>query len=254
MDPAQRHTMIYVDTLCFHYPHTQRPVFVDFSLHVPAGEFVCILGQSGCGKTTLLHLIAGFLAPTAGRIVVNGLPVCGAGPERAMIFQEATLFPWLTVADNVGFGLRAQGMGKAAITQTVTAQLERMGLAEHAHRYPCHLSGGMRQRVALARVLMLEPPVLLMDEPFSALDIPTRERLQDDLLTLWMTQGNTIIYVTHSAEEAAYLAGRILVFAPSGAIIHQEQVCASWPRDRLGAERLAVEQRLRTVLRNAATS
>jgi NitT/TauT family transport system ATP-binding protein len=180
-------------------------------LEIPRGQFVCLLGPSGCGKSTLLNAIAGFAPPTSGRIVADGVPVAGPGPERGMVFQEYALFPWMTVEQNVGFGLEIKGMARAQIGERVAGLLKLLSLEDFAKRYPKDLSGGMRQRVAIARVLALDSPILLMDEPFGALDALTRRNLQDELLRLWAELKKTVIFVTHSIEEAIYLADRIVV-------------------------------------------
>ncbi|MBW8901011.1 MAG: ABC transporter ATP-binding protein [Massilia sp.] len=180
-------------------------------LEIPRGQFVCLLGPSGCGKSTLLNAIAGFAPPTSGRIVADGVPVAGPGPERGMVFQEYALFPWMTVEQNVGFGLEIKGMARAQIARRVAGLLKLLSLEDFAKRYPKDLSGGMRQRVAIARVLALDSPILLMDEPFGALDALTRRNLQDELLRLWAELKKTVIFVTHSIEEAIYLADRIVV-------------------------------------------
>jgi NitT/TauT family transport system ATP-binding protein len=183
----------------------------DIDLEIPRGQFVCLLGPSGCGKSTLLNAIAGFAPPTSGRIVADGVPVAGPGPERGMVFQEYALFPWMTVEQNVGFGLEIKGMARAQIGERVGGLLKLLSLEDFAKRYPKDLSGGMRQRVAIARVLALDSPILLMDEPFGALDALTRRNLQDELLRLWAELKKTVIFVTHSIEEAIYLADRIVV-------------------------------------------
>jgi NitT/TauT family transport system ATP-binding protein len=183
----------------------------DINLEIPRGQFVCLLGPSGCGKSTLLNAIAGFAPPTSGRVLADGVPVAGPGPERGMVFQEYALFPWMTVEQNVGFGLEIKGMARAQIVQRVGGLLKLLSLEDFAKRYPKDLSGGMRQRVAIARVLALDSPILLMDEPFGALDALTRRNLQDELLRLWAELKKTVIFVTHSIEEAIYLADRIVV-------------------------------------------
>ncbi|MCS0631785.1 ABC transporter ATP-binding protein [Telluria mixta] len=183
----------------------------DISLEIPHGQFVCLLGPSGCGKSTLLNAIAGFAPPTSGRVLADGVPVAGPGPERGMVFQEYALFPWMTVEQNVGFGLEIKGMPRAQIAARVGELLKLLSLEDFAKRYPKDLSGGMRQRVAIARVLALDSPILLMDEPFGALDALTRRNLQDELLRLWAELRKTVIFVTHSIEEAIYLADRIVV-------------------------------------------
>jgi NitT/TauT family transport system ATP-binding protein len=183
----------------------------DINLEVPRGQFVCLLGPSGCGKSTLLNAIAGFALPSAGSIEADGQLVSAPGPERGMVFQEYALFPWMTVADNVAFGLQIKGRPKAEIEATVARLLQMLSLTDFRNRFPKDLSGGMRQRVAIARVLALDSPIMLMDEPFGALDALTRRNLQDELLRIWAELKKTIIFVTHSIEEAIYLADRIVV-------------------------------------------
>jgi NitT/TauT family transport system ATP-binding protein len=183
----------------------------NIALEIPRGQFVCLLGPSGCGKSTLLNAIAGFAPPTAGRVVADGVPVAGPGPERGMVFQEYALFPWMTVEQNVSFGLEIKGQPRAQIAARVAELLKMLSLEDFAKRYPKDLSGGMRQRVAIARVLALDSPIMLMDEPFGALDALTRRNLQDELLRIWAELKKTVIFVTHSIEEAIYLADRIVV-------------------------------------------
>ncbi len=183
----------------------------DISLTIPQGQFVCLLGPSGCGKSTLLNAIAGFSLPTSGTVTSDGKTVTEPGPERGMVFQEYALFPWMTVAQNVAFGLEIKGMAKEQITQRVDTLLGMLSLSDFRHRFPKDLSGGMRQRVAIARVLALDSPIMLMDEPFGALDALTRRNLQDELLRIWSELKKTIVFVTHSIEEAIYLADRIIV-------------------------------------------
>lgn len=183
----------------------------DINLDIPEGQFVCLLGPSGCGKSTLLNAVAGFSLPSSGAITVNGTTVTGPGPDRGMVFQEYALFPWMTVEQNIGFGLEIKGMDKADIAKRVGDLLSMLGLTDFRIRFPKDLSGGMRQRVAIARVLALDSPIMLMDEPFGALDALTRRNLQDELLRIWSELKKTIIFVTHSIEEAIYLADRIVV-------------------------------------------
>ena len=183
----------------------------DIHLDFPRGQFTCLLGPSGCGKSTLLNAVAGFAPPTSGSITAEGKPVSGPGPERGMVFQEYALFPWMTVAQNIGFGLEIRDEPKARVEETVERLLKMLSLFDFRQRYPKDLSGGMRQRVAIARVLALDSPVMLMDEPFGALDALTRRNLQDELLRIWAELGKTILFVTHSIEEAIYLADRIVV-------------------------------------------
>ncbi|MBA5606590.1 ABC transporter ATP-binding protein [Duganella sp. FT3S] len=195
------------------FPGAGREVVAlrDINLEIPRGQFVCLLGPSGCGKSTLLNAVAGFALPSAGSILADGQPVTGPGPARGMVFQEYALFPWMTVADNIAFGLEIKGQPKAQIAATVDRLLAMLSLSEFRHRYPRDLSGGMRQRVAIARVLALDSPIMLMDEPFGALDALTRRNLQDELLRIWSELKKTILFVTHSIEEAIYLADRIIV-------------------------------------------
>ena len=183
----------------------------DINLEIPHGQFVCLLGPSGCGKSTLLNAIAGFALPTSGSISADGKTITAPGPERGMVFQEYALFPWMTVAENIAFGLEVKGQAKAHIAATVDRLLSMLSLSDFRNRYPKDLSGGMRQRVAIARVLALNSPIMLMDEPFGALDALTRRNLQDELLRIWSELKKTIIFVTHSIEEAIYLADRIVV-------------------------------------------
>ncbi|HEX6833034.1 MAG TPA: ABC transporter ATP-binding protein, partial [Rudaea sp.] len=183
----------------------------NIDLAIARGEFVCLLGPSGCGKSTLLNLIAGFLHPGAGSIRVDGRPVRGPGPDRGMVFQEYALFPWMTVEQNIGFGLSIRGLPRAQIAARVDELLRLLKLGEFRKRFPKDLSGGMRQRVAIARVLALDSPILLMDEPFGALDALTRRTLQDELLRVWNELRKTVVFVTHSIEEAVFLSDRIVV-------------------------------------------
>ncbi|MES2900860.1 MAG: ABC transporter ATP-binding protein [Pseudomonadota bacterium] len=183
----------------------------DIHLVIPHGQFTCLLGPSGCGKSTLLNAVAGFALPTRGTILADGRAVTAPGPERGMVFQEYALFPWMTVEANVAFGLEIKGMPKAAIAARVSDLLKMLSLWDFRQRFPKDLSGGMRQRVAIARVLALDSPIMLMDEPFGALDALTRRNLQDELLRIWSALKKTVIFVTHSIEEALYLADRIVV-------------------------------------------
>ncbi|WGG51207.1 ABC transporter ATP-binding protein [Rugamonas sp. DEMB1] len=183
----------------------------DINLDIPQGQFVCLLGPSGCGKSTLLNAVAGFAPPSSGQIRADGKLVSGPGPERGMVFQEYALFPWMTVEKNIAFGLEIKGMAQAQIDAKVDQLLQMLSLGDFKTRFPKDLSGGMRQRVAIARVLALDSPIMLMDEPFGALDALTRRNLQDELLRIWSELKKTIIFVTHSIEEAIYLADRIVV-------------------------------------------
>jgi NitT/TauT family transport system ATP-binding protein len=183
----------------------------DINLEVGAGEFLCVVGPSGCGKSTLLHLIAGLDKPSGGDILLSGRPVNGPGPDRILIFQDLGLFPWLTVRDNVEFGLKMKRTDKIALRSISKHYLDLVGLSQFGDSYIHQLSGGMRQRVALARSLAIGPDVLLMDEPFAALDAQTRDLLHDELERIWKETRQTIIFVTHNVREAARLGDRVVV-------------------------------------------
>ncbi|OEZ99090.1 ABC transporter ATP-binding protein [Duganella sp. HH101] len=205
------HIVISNVSKVFQTAERQLVALKDIDLEIPQGQFVCLLGPSGCGKSTLLNAVAGFAPPSSGRIVADGREVTAPGPERGMVFQEYALFPWMTVADNVAFGLEIKGVAKAEINAIVDKLLAMLSLTDFRNRFPKDLSGGMRQRVAIARVLALDSPIMLMDEPFGALDALTRRNLQDELLRIWAELKKTIIFVTHSIEEAIYMADRIVV-------------------------------------------
>ena len=194
----------------------------DISLHLAPSELLAVLGPSGCGKTTLLNIIAGFLAPTAGQALLNGRPVTGPHRERGMVFQQGALFEWMSVAQNVSFGPRMAGAHRAEIERKVGGLLDSMALREFADKPVYQLSGGMQQRVALARCLANDPDVILMDEPLGALDALTREKMQGLVLQLWRETGKTIILITHSVEEALFLGERLVVMAPRPGRIHKE--------------------------------
>ncbi len=194
----------------------------DVSLHLAQGELMSVLGPSGCGKTTLLNIVAGFLAPTAGRVMLADRAVTGPGRERGMVFQQGALFEWMSVRDNVGFGPRMKGMPKAEIRGIVDHLLDVVGLRDFKEKAVYELSGGMQQRVALARCLANDPDVILMDEPLGALDALTREKMQGLVLKLWKETGKTIVLITHSVEEALLLGERLVVMAPRPGRVHKE--------------------------------
>jgi taurine transport system ATP-binding protein len=194
----------------------------DVSLDIEAGQIITVLGPSGCGKTTLLNIVAGFLAPTEGKVVLNGQTVQGPGAERGMVFQQGALFEWMDVRANVAFGPRMKGTPKAEQDEKVKRLLEIVGLADFEDKAVYELSGGMQQRVALARCLANDPDVILMDEPLGALDALTREKMQGLVLKLWKETGKTILLITHSVEEAVLLGERLLVLAPRPGRIHKE--------------------------------
>lgn len=211
-------------THTFHGPSAPVPALDPVDLSVDAGELVCIAGPSGCGKTTLLRLVAGFLSPSSGSIRVDGRPVAGPGADRGVVFQRPMLLPWLDVRGNVELGLRLQKVPAARRVSEAERYIEMVGLADAADRKPYELSGGMQQRCQIARVLANSPKVVLMDEPFGALDAITRERLQTELLQIWRATGTTILFVTHSVDEAVFLGSRVLVMSGSpGSIVLDER-------------------------------
>ncbi len=223
------------------------------SLVVGTGEFVCLIGASGCGKSTLLRIIAGFEVPSGGDVTVRGTPVTGPGPDRGMVFQDYGLFPWLTVRRNIGFGPESRGKSRAEVTEITDRFLAMIGLTAFAGAYPHQLSGGMKQRVAIARVLANDARVVLMDEPFGALDAMTRERLQDELLALWAQTALTIVFVTHAIEEAIALADRVVVMSPGpGRIVRDVRVDLPRPRDVTSPEFNALRRELSALLHSKA--
>ncbi len=203
----------------------------DISLDVAEGEFISILGPSGCGKSTLLYMIGGFLPVTAGAILAGGAPVHGPGRDRGVVFQDAALFPWLTVRANIAYGLLEGGMSRKEAGLAIDEMLSLVHLDGFADFYPGQLSGGMRQRVAIARTLAYDPSILLMDEPFGALDAYTRSVLQDELLRIHDCRRKTVIFVTHSVDEAVYLSDRVVVLDRSPGRIHSD-VPIGLPRPR----------------------
>jgi NitT/TauT family transport system ATP-binding protein len=208
----------------------------EVSLTVRSGEFLCVVGPSGCGKTTLLNMIAGFIPPTDGSIRLRGKQISGPGPERGVVFQEYSLFGWLTVRDNVEFGLRMARMAAVERRQIADRYLAMVSLADVGSRYPFELSGGMKQRVAIARALVTNPAVLLMDEPFAALDSMTRSSMQSELMAICQAERKTVIFITHNIGEALYLADRVAVMsARPGRIIDEIWVSLPRPRRRTSA-------------------
>ena len=205
----------------------------DISLTIEEGAFVSILGPSGCGKSTLLYIVGGFVNPTQGEATVKGRTITGPGPDRGPVFQEFALFPWKTVLGNVMYGPRQQGVKSTAAEAQARTLIEMVGLKGYENFYPKELSGGMKQRVALARTLAYHPAVLLMDEPFGALDAHTRTRLQNDLLNIWERDRKTVLFVTHSVDEAVYLSDKVVVMTRSpGRIKQVVDIDLSRPRRR----------------------
>ena len=232
--------------LAYETPAGRVEALREASFATAPSEFLCIVGPSGCGKTTLLNLIAGFLAPSSGEILVAGRPVSGQGLDRGIVFQDfAQLFPWRTALGNVAFGLEMKGVERAERERVALEHLRLVGLEKFAGAYPHHLSGGMQQRVAIARALAYNPAVLLMDEPFAALDALTRDEMQRLLAEVWRETRKTVVYVTHNVAEAVYLADRVIVMTPHpGAIKAVVPVALARPRDPLSVEFLQVQRDL----------
>lgn len=204
----------------------------DVSLEILRGEFVTVIGPSGCGKSTLLYILAGFEPPTAGQVLLEGEPIHGPGADRGVVFQEYALFPWLTLRQNVEYGPRERGMPPAQARQIVDRTLQLVSLEGADNRYPHELSGGMRQRAALARVLVNDPKILLMDEPFAAVDAQTRAALQREVARLWAETAKTVLFITHSVEEAVLLGDRVVTMTPRpGRIKADVAISLTRPRD-----------------------
>jgi len=216
------------------------------SFNIEASEFLCIVGPSGCGKSTLLNLIAGFIAPSGGQIRIGGKAVSGHGLDRGVVFQDfAQLFPWRTALGNVCFGLEMKGMSKPEREAIARRQLALVKLEKFAQSYPHHLSGGMQQRVAIARALAYNPSVLLMDEPFAALDALARDEMQRLLAEVWRETRKTVVYVTHNVAEAVYLADRVIIMTPHpGRIKSELAIALARPRDALSVEFLNYQKML----------
>ncbi len=228
-------------TKSFETRATSHLALAEMTLSVAEGEFVSILGPSGCGKSTLLYIVGGFIAPTTGAVRVNGAPVTGPGPDRGPVFQEFALFPWKTVLGNVMYGLIEQGVGRAQAEARARALIELVHLKGYEGFYPKQLSGGMKQRVAIARTLAYGPRILLMDEPFGSLDAHTRTGMQRELLDIWERDRKTVLFVTHSVEEAVFLSDRIVVLTRSPGRI-KATIDVGLPRPRRRAE-LLVDRR-----------
>jgi NitT/TauT family transport system ATP-binding protein len=226
--------LINIQRLSLSFPGKKKGeaivVLQDIKLQIFRGEFVCIVGPSGCGKTTLLNLVAGFLRPTSGEVLVHQMPVTGPDPKRIFVFQENGVFPWLTVRENVSFGL--QGKAKAERAATTKHYIEMVGLSGFENAYPRELSGGMRQRVEIARALAADPEIIYMDEPFGALDFLTRLKMRADLTRIWEDERKTILFVTHDIEESVQLADRVVVLTSRpGKIAAEVKVDLPRPRD-----------------------
>jgi NitT/TauT family transport system ATP-binding protein len=228
---------------------------INFKAH--RREFVCVIGASGCGKSTLIRILAGLESASAGEVLLDGEPVSGPGPDRGMVFQGYTLFPWLTVKKNVMFGLRSQGLGYATAESEAMQWIDLVGLEKFADSYPDQLSGGMKQRVAIARALANKPRILLMDEPYGALDAQTRSKMQSYLLEIWHNIDITVLFITHDLDEAIYLADRILVLkAHPGEVQEVIEVPVPRPRDPeqfISPEFLATRKRIDELIHPPAT-
>lgn len=212
------------------FGYDKNLVLENFSLRIGRGEFLTVLGPSGCGKSTVLNLIAGFIKPTAGSVSHDGAEVKKPSVSRGVVFQGNALFDWMTIRQNIAFGLRFQSLPKKEKERRVKSIIELVGLASSVHKYPYQLSGGMRQRVAVARSMVIQPEILLMDEPFAAVDIQTREGLQEELLKLHEQIRGTILLVTHSIDEAIFLSDRIVILSQRGKISCQHQINLPAPR------------------------
>src|SRR5450631_867660 len=233
-------------TLIYDTPGGKVPGVKNVTFNIGASEFVCIVGPSGCGKSTLLNIIAGFLTPAAGQILIGGKPVTGHGMDRGVVFQDfAQLFPWRTALGNVEFGLEMKGVAKAERDKIAREQLRLVKLEKFTNSYPHHLSGGMQQRVAIARALAYNPAVLLMDEPFAALDALTRDDMQRLLADVWRETRKTVIYVTHNVAEAVYLSDRVVVMTPHpGSVKALVPITLPRPRDPLSVDFLEFQKEL----------
>lgn len=222
---------LILNNLLKQYDNSEKATLNEIDLEIEDGEFVCIVGKSGCGKSTLLNLIAGLEQPTTGEIIMNGKKITKPGSDRIVMFQEHGLFPWLSVIQNVKFGMKLAGFQKKEMDERALYYLEMVHLLEYKD-YPIHqISGGMRQRTALARALTMDSDVLLMDEPFSALDKQTSNMLREELQRIWMNTGKTVLFITHSVEEAVYLADRVVVIHPhTGNVSHVYKVEIERPR------------------------
>src|ERR1700731_383414 len=232
--------------LIYDTPSGRVPAVEDVSFGIETSEFLCIVGPSGCGKSSLLNIIAGFLTPTRGEIRIGGRPVTGHWLDRGGVFQDfAQLFPWRTALGNVTFGLEMKGVGKAEREELARRQLALVKLEKFAQSYPHHLSGGMQRRVAMAQAFAYNPPVLLMDEPFAALDALTRDEMQRLLADVWRETRKTVVYVTHNVAEAVYLADRVLVMTPPpGRMKSELSIALARPRDSLSVEFLNYQKTL----------
>jgi NitT/TauT family transport system ATP-binding protein len=224
-------------------------ILKDIDLTVNDGEFLSVVGPSGCGKTTLLRMIAGLDFPTSGTITENDVPVTGPSPDRGFVFQQYSLFPWRTVLDNVAFGPEIKGMDREKSYQLAKKYIEMVGLSQFEGSYPNQLSGGMKQRVAIARALVNDPNALLMDEPFAALDVLSRHKLQEEVVRIWEEEHKTIVFVTHNVDEAVFMADRLVVLSERpGKIIKTFNIELERIRDRTDPEFLELKREITSLL------
>jgi NitT/TauT family transport system ATP-binding protein len=221
------------------------------SLDIEEGKFVSLLGPSGCGKSTLLNMIAGFVEKSGGRVMLDGQEIQGPGAGRGVVFQEYALFPWLTALENIAFGGLLKRVDKAQRLKNAAYYLDLVGLGQHAHKLPSEMSGGMKQRIAIARALANDPSILLMDEPFGALDAHTREVMQEELLSIWERHRKTVIFVTHSVSEAVFLSDRVVLMgANPGHVREVFEIDLPHPRQRDTDAFIALERRIHAMMRN----
>lgn len=242
-----------IKNVCMHFANSENATLNEISLCVEPGEFVCVVGASGCGKSTLLNLIAGLIQPTGGQILLDGKEITGPGSDRTVMFQEHGLYPWLNVIENVKFGMKLAGVPKDEQEEKAVHYLKMVNLLEYRD-YPIHqISGGMRQRTALARALTMDSKVLLMDEPFSALDKQTSNKLREELQRIWQETKRTIIFITHSVEEAIYLGDRVVVLsADTGKLAHAMEVGLERPRHVYSPEFVELRHRILEEIRGEA--
>jgi NitT/TauT family transport system ATP-binding protein len=220
-------------------------------LKIEDGEFICLIGPSGCGKTTLLNIIAGFEKTTRGRVTIDGKEMIGPGMDRAVVFQESSLFPWMSVIENVEFAMRAKLKDTEKRKKAAIDALALVGLSDFLSARPNDLSGGMKQRVAIARAIAMDPQMLLMDEPFSSLDEQTRKRLDNDVVDIWLRKKKTVVFVTHSLDEAIYLGSRVVMFSPApGRIVNEWRIGLPRPRDMRSKAFIDLREEMRSIMQS----
>ncbi|TDD96116.1 ABC transporter ATP-binding protein [Jiangella asiatica] len=240
---------VYVDT----YTGEATVAIEDVSFDVPEGQFVSVIGPSGCGKTTVLNIVAGFVDATGGTVRLQGSPVSGPGPDRGVVFQDFALFPWKTVEANIAFGLKTQGVGKVERRAKAQEMIDLVGLTGFEKKYPHELSGGMRQRAGVARVLATEPAIMLMDEPFASVDAQTRRVLQQEVLRIWEQRRTTVLFVTHDVDEAVFMSDRVVVLSPRPSTVRADLSIQiprprSWTDMHTNTEFVRIRRELMTML------